>query len=91
MQAEATSLDLQFVIDSWFELSPAMRAGISALIGVALLLLDIATPRKRLGVLGAIVMGGLAGGIATLFVSAIIDLFVKTYGVTGQATLVDRN
>lgn len=59
------------------------------LVGIGLIGLDVLTPRKRLSVIGAIVVGGVVGGLATLFLSAVIDLFVQTYGIGDRSPLID--
>jgi len=63
--------------------------GAAVLVGVGLLALDLLVPRKRLSVLGAVVVGGLLGGVLTLVISAIIDLFVKTWDIKTDLALID--
>jgi uncharacterized protein YacL len=77
--------------ESRFTFIPGWQVPVTAagLIGLGLILLDILTPRKRLSAIGAIVVGGIIGGLGTIFLSAIIDLFVKTYGISTANSLID--
>lgn len=63
--------------------------GAAVLVGVGLLTLDMLVPRKRLSIIGAVVIGGLLGGLLTLVVSAIMDLFVKTWDIKTDLALID--
>jgi uncharacterized protein YacL len=63
--------------------------GAAVLVGAGLLTLDVLVPRKRLSIIGAVVVGGVMGGLLTLVVSAIVDLFVKTWDIKTDLALID--
>lgn len=81
----ATSGDRTFTFIPGWEIPLAT----AVLVGFGLIALDVLTPRKRLSVVGAVVVGAVIGGVATLFFSAIIDLFVKTYSIGATSPLID--
>lgn len=53
---------------------------VSLVLGAGVIALDALTPRKKISTIGGILLGLMAGMLATLAVSFIIDLLVSIYG-----------
>jgi len=75
--------DIQRAIGWW-----AQTLGVAAVLGALVIVVDILTPRKRVGTIFSIFVGLLAAMLAAAAVGFIIDLLAITFGFADAKTLI---